>query len=154
MTEIEISREVAAPAAVTWEVATDIDGLPEVVEAIESVERISGPEFGVGTRWRETRRMLGRAASEEMEIIAVDPGRSYEVAARSGGADYRSVLAVSAIDGHRCRGSMSFEARPTSAVPKLLSATLGRLFVGATRKMVEGDLTDVARTAERRAAAG
>ncbi len=44
-----------------------------------AVERLdSGTDFGVGTTWRETRVMFGREATEVMEIVAVDEGRSYD----------------------------------------------------------------------------
>lgn len=147
MSEIKVEREVAAPAERVWELITDLDGSVERLSGVESVERVSGPDFGVGTRWRETRKMFGKEATEEMEVASVDPGRSYTVTARSGGANYTSVLGVEP-RGQDSLLWMSFGAEPEGLLPKLLGATVGRLFEGTTKKMIEGDLADIAAAAE------
>jgi hypothetical protein len=38
---------------------------------------------------------------------------------------------------------MSLRAEPQGAFAKIMSATLGRLFMGATRKALEKDLADI-----------
>ena len=43
---------------------------------------------------------------------------------------------------------MSFGATPTGTVARLMSATVGRLFVNATRKAFEKDLADIAAAVE------
>jgi hypothetical protein len=73
---LEISRRISAPTERIWSVITDLDAAPDQLSGVESIERISGPEFGVGTRWRETRRMFGKEAVEELEVGTVIPGRS------------------------------------------------------------------------------
>ena len=72
---IEVSQRIEAPAEQVWAVITDLANSPQVISGIDAVEILGGPpEFGVGTRWRETRTMLGKTATEEMEVSAVDPG--------------------------------------------------------------------------------
>lgn len=150
MSTTHVEREVAAPSQRVWAVMTDLERSPEVLSNVEAIERLDdGSGFGVGTRWRETRTMMGRQATEEMAVTAVEPGRSYTVEANSRGAHYRSVLAVDPLGGERSRLSMTFGGEPTGLASKLLSATLGRLFEGATRKALEQDLADIAAAAER-----
>lgn len=147
--QIEVSREIGAPAERVWGLITDLPNSPSVMTAISSVEILSGgPEFGVGTRWRETRTMFGREATEEMEVRDVDPGRWYTVTAESHGTRYESRFEVFPAGDHACILRMTFAGEPTSTVSRVMSATVGRLFAGATRKAVEQDLADIASAAE------
>lgn len=128
---------------------TDPEGWTSVVHAIEVVERLDdGEGFGVGFRWRETRTMFGRQATETMEVTAVDPGRSYTVEARNKGVTYTSVSSVEPTDDG-CVIGMTFEA-DSSGFTKLIGATVGKLFEGATRKALLQDLRDIAEAAEAR----
>jgi uncharacterized protein YndB with AHSA1/START domain len=147
--EIDVTRRVAAPADRVWALMTDIANSPRVMTAIESVELLGGPpEFGVGTRWRETRTMFGKRATEEMTVSAVDPGRSYTVVAEGQGAKYASTLAVVPEGDAACTVTLTFGGEPTSTASRIMAATVGRLFIGATRRALEADLADLARAAE------
>ena len=148
MAGISVERAVAAPPSVVWGIITDLDRSAGVIASITAIERIDeGTGFGVGTRWRETRTLFGRQATEVLEVTAIEDGRSYTVEADSRGAHYRSVLSVEP-DGAGSRLSMSFEAEPSGTVAKLMAATIGRLFEGSTRKALKQDLDDIAAAAE------
>lgn len=149
MTALTVRRHVAAPPERVWEVVTDLEHSPEVIRAIDSVEVHTGGDFGVGTRWTETRTMMGRTASETMEITAVDPGRSYVAEADSGNVHYRSEFHVIA-EGAGTALTMTFDGQPSTLGGKVVAATLGRLSAGATRKALAADLDDIAAACERR----
>lgn len=147
--EITVSRDVAAPAERTWLVATDLDRAADVIRGIDRLERLDGGgDLRVGTRWRETRTMMGKQATEEMVVTAVEPGRSYTVEADSRGAHYVSTITVTPLGADRCRISMAFRGEPDSTVGKVLAATVGRLAAGPTRKALRQDLDDIAAAAE------
>ena len=146
--KLEISRRVNAPTERVWAVLTDLDTAAERISGIESVERLAGPEFGVGTRWRETRVMFGKEATEEMEVGSLVPGRSYTVDAASHGAEYHSELSVEGVGDGTSLLAMSFEAIPQTFGAKLASVTIGLLFRGATKKALIKDLDDIATAAE------
>lgn len=148
MSPIEISRPVNASAERVWEILTDLDGSPARLSAIDQVERVSGPEFGVGTRWRETRTMFNKQTTEELEVTAVEPGRAYTVGAESNGAVYESVLSVEPTGESDCTVAMTFDAEPQTTHAKLMTATIGRAFKGATRKALAKDLDEIAAAAE------
>ena len=96
---IEASRVVNAPPEAVWAIVTDLAETANVIEAIESIEVLQGPDpLAVGTRWRESRTMFGKTASEEMEVTELDPGRSYTVEAggRGGGKDAPRAAGVGA----------------------------------------------------------
>lgn len=150
MREIMLSKDVAAPPERVWAVITDLDRSPDTISGILKLERLEGGAgFGVGTKWRETRIMFGREATEVMEVTAVDPGRSYVVEADGRGAHYRSTITVEPAEGGS-RLSMTFGGEPTGVVGKVLAATVGWLFQGPTRKALQKDLEDIAAAAERR----
>lgn len=147
--EITLSKEIAAPASRVWQIITGLEGCVQVITGIDSIEILAGEEqFGVGTRWRETRTMLGKQATEEMEVTAIEPGRSYVVEAGRASLLYRSTLTVSALGDERSRLSMPFGAEPKGMAARVLAATVGRLFVGFIRKALRQDLDDVTAAAE------
>jgi len=130
-------------------VLTDLDNAAATISAIEAVERLDGGNrFDVGTTWRETRTMFGKKATEEMTVTQLDPGRSYTTEAKSHGAHYRSTHRVEQVEGGS-RITMAFGAEPTSAISKIFSVTIGKLFDNATRKALAKDLAEIAVAAER-----
>ena len=147
--EIALNRDVDAPAERVWQIITDLEGSERVVSGIGDVQILAGEdEFGVGTRWRETRTMFGKQATEEMEVTALAPGCSYDVEAESHGVRYLSTHTVEALGDGRCRLSMTFGAEPQGTMARVMAATMGRLFVGATKKALRRDLDDIAAAAE------
>lgn len=147
---IDIKQHVAAPADVVWQMITDIEHCPQLISGIQSVQRLDdGEGFGVGTRWRETRVMFGRSASEEMTVTAVDPGRSYTTEAHHGKAHYTSVMSVEPTGDDTCVLSMLFDAETTGMLNKTLGAVVGRLMFSSTRKLMQQDLADIATAAGR-----
>jgi uncharacterized membrane protein len=149
MKPIKVSREVNAPAGVVWTIIIDLEGSVDRISAIEKVEVLSGGgEFDVGTRWRETRTMFGRQATEEMEVTEVTEGESYVAVAKPDGANYRTVMSVLPSGGSSCTVSMEFGANPKGAMTRLMGATIGRMFAGAMKKTIATDLDDIAAAAE------
>ena len=147
---IDISQDIAAPAPVVWDLITAIEDSPHVITGIQSVERLDdGTEFGVGTRWRETRVMFGRSAQEEMTVSAVEPGRSYTTEAQHGDTHYTSTMSVVPTGGDACRLSMHFEAQTSGLLNKTLGAVVGKVMEGSTRKLMQQDLADIAEAAEK-----
>jgi carbon monoxide dehydrogenase subunit G len=149
--ELTVRREIDAPTTRVWDLITDIEHAADTLDGVTKVERLDdGVGFGVGTRWIETRVMFGKEATEEMVVSAVEAGRSYTTVAEHGATTYTSTLSVEPLAAERSRLSMSFAARTNSMPGKLMAATVGRLFQGATRKMMARDLEDIATAATSR----
>lgn len=148
MAALEVTHDIKADAEAVWSVVTGMDDWVDVIEAIESVERLDdGERFGLGTTWRETRTMFGKKATEEMEVTEFDDGRRYAAAAESHGSKYFSEISVEPADGG-CRITMRFRGEPQSTLARVMDATVGRLFIGATRKALARDLADIGAAAE------
>ena len=131
-----------------WEVVTDLAGAPDRIAAIKSLEVLTEQPFGVGTRWRETRAMFGKEATEEMEVSAVTPGESYTTEAESCGCHYTCVVRV-APDGTGSRLSMSMAAKPLTLVARVMSVVMMPMMRGMVVKAFAKDLADIKAAAER-----
>ena len=143
MKTMKVARTTSASPETLWGVITDLDGWAERITGITDVTRLDdGTDFEVGTRWRETRIMFGKEATEEMEVTAIDDGRSYTVESAGRGADYKSVWAIDPRGG-QTELSMTFSGESTGPIAKVLAATLGKLFEGVTRKAMEKDFDDI-----------
>jgi len=148
MMELSTSRDVSAPADAVWSVLTDLEGAADRISGILEIEILEGGgDFGIGTKWRETRKMFGREATEVMEVTELEPGKSYTTEANSHGAHYRSKMSVEPV-GAGSRVTMTFAGEPHGTIAKVMAATVGKLFEGATRKAIQQDLADIAAAAE------
>lgn len=147
-TAVTVSRTVLAPLETVWDIATDLRSMPETVSAITEVDVLEGGDpFDVGTRWRETRLMMRREATEEMEVTAVAPQRGYTVEADNGGVHYRTVFTFTPAGSGRTDVTMTFEGtseRPRNVVQRML----GALGLRVVRRALERDLADLAEAAE------
>lgn len=87
---VVVERRIAAAQGIVWEALTDLGGMERVLSSVSKTEVLTDGAFDVGTRWRETRRMFGKDATEEMWVTASEPPRRYVVEAESHGTHYVS----------------------------------------------------------------
>ena len=147
---IVLTRSVNAAPTSVWSVLTDIENAAATLSGVDSVEVLGSGPYAVGTRWRETRTMFGKKATEEMEVTAVAAPHRTVVEAESSGAHYTTVFTVEP-EGDGSRLSMEFSGRPATDSPwqRLIWKTVGRLGLSAAAKAMRVDLDDIARAAER-----
>lgn len=151
MSELEISRVIQASPERVWEVLTDLDRVVERLSGVTAVEPMTDGPYAVGTRWRETRTMFGRAVTEEMWVAETDPWRSTQVRAESGGATYVTDFTLTPLgDGERTELTMRFDAtiQDPSVLQRLSMKVMEPIALRATRKHLEQDLADIAAAAE------
>ena len=150
MSSLEVVEEIAAPVESVFDLLTDLSGAAERISGIDKVEVLTEGEFGVGTRWRETRTMMGKSATEEMTVSAFEPGRSFMTVAESSGCRYESGFRCEPTEGGT---SVTFsfrgEAASTGAkVMMTLMAPFNWLIAQQMKKMIQADLADIRRAAE------
>ncbi|MFF9341073.1 MULTISPECIES: SRPBCC family protein [unclassified Streptomyces] len=148
-TTVVVERRVAASPGRVWESITDLPDLPRVLSGVQRVEVLTEGGFGVGTRWRETRRMLGKEATEEMTVTECEPPDRYVTVADSHGTHYVSELSLRADGPEASVLRMTFSARPAhgrrrSPVARLLA----RFGARAVSKALAKDLDELARAVE------
>ncbi|ROS75284.1 polyketide cyclase/dehydrase/lipid transport protein [Cellulomonas sp. PhB143] len=143
--EIVETRVMDAPRDAVWRVVTDTTNAAQVLRGVEKIEVLEGEVYEVGLRWRETRRILGRSASEEMEVVAVEPGVSTRIEAWSSGVRYTTIFELQAI-GPKTRVVVHFRGDPTEeagAVQKSLVKLFGGIGAIATSAGLRRDLGDI-----------
>lgn len=148
--QVSVQVEVSGSREAIWKAITDIANSAETISGIEEIEILERPESGMlGLKWRETRTMLGKTATEVMWITDVVENQSYDVRAESHGSVYDSRLSI--VDGQQGGHvlKMEFGARAQTLSAKLMSALLGWMIKGATQKALQQDLEDIKVAIER-----
>lgn len=149
---VPVEIDIQAPAEAVWRVVADIENAAETLQAIEAIdilEHPAGPSL-VGLKWRETRTMFGKQATEVMWVTDAEDASHYETRAESHGSIYQTRIALSAHTGGT-RLSMTFVGQPTTRGAKIIWALTGFVVKRAMRKALERDLADIKGAVEARA---
>ena len=149
MASMKITTQIAAPPETVFDVAADLPNAAEHVDGITKIEMLTDGPVGAGTRFRETRVMMGREATEEMEVTAFDRPRSYTVEATSCGCHFASSFTFTA-EGDGTQVVLNTQSKPLTLFAKLMSP-LGALMMGPMKKAMAQDLDCVKAVAESRA---
>ncbi len=145
MTRTELSRTIGAPVGVVFSTVADISNYSKAVPHIVNVEFLSEVKTGVGTRFRETRKMGGRSATSELEVAEFVPNERVRIVSDQGGTVWDTVFTVaSAEDGRATRLDLAMEARPYRFLARLLTP----LIKGFVAKAIAADLDAVKTYAE------
>lgn len=142
MAKIVVSRHYDAPLSRVFEVYSDIDNCAGRIPAILKIEPLTDLPFGVGYRWRETRVMFKKEATEEMEVVAFEPNRRYLVEAFNCGCRYETEFNFREEEGGTTV-ERSFSATPLTFMAKVMSP-VGFLFKGMIRKCFKDDMDALA----------
>jgi carbon monoxide dehydrogenase subunit G len=144
-----LTQHINAPADKVWAVISDIPGSAATLSGIEAVQMLSDGPYGEGTRWKETRKMMGRSETVEMWVSQAEAPRSTTVKALQGGADYTTRFTLADRDGGTDL-TLTFGAELVNPTrwSKLAMAVFGKLGMNMTRKALAKDLADIAAKAE------
>ena len=146
MGRIEAVRRIDAPAARVFEVVSDVENFQRAVPQIVRVEFLSAQRRGVGTRFRETRRMGKREATVELEVRELVEGERVRIVSDAGGTLWDTVFAVRALGPAQAELTMV----RTDTPHRLLARVATPLIRPMVRKAVERDLDAVKAYCERR----
>jgi carbon monoxide dehydrogenase subunit G len=148
---VELSRRVQATPAAVWEVITDLDRAQERLSQVTHLQVITDGPYALGTRWRETRRMMGASDTQELVVVDNDPLRSTTTEAVDGGTRYRTVLRLESLDDSAATLlSVRFSADVTdpTRLQRLALRVVGPLGLKLTEKSLRTELDDIAAAAE------
>lgn len=148
--EIALTRRIDAPRERVWAVLTDVRHAPRTLSGVDSVDLLTDGPYAVGTRWRETRTMLGRSETQEMWVAENDPRRRTVVRARSGGTDYETVFELAGPEEGPTDLTVRFgaETPEPGRVAAVVWKVFGPLGLRLTRKALASDLDDIATAAQ------
>jgi len=69
-------HEIAAPPERVYEAIRDQSTWHKWMKGLVRIEPLTDGPLGVGSKWREVRKMMGQEAAEVFEVKAADPGKS------------------------------------------------------------------------------
>ncbi len=146
MARVSVSDQIAAPLERVFEVFTDIERAAEHVSGIRKVEVLTPGHFALGTRWRETREVLGRLDAAEMEITSFERNRTYTITHHKLGARVDTEFWFEPVgDGTKVTIEFDFE---TPGLPPGMMAPMGWAVVGKVRDVLAHDLADLKQSSE------
>jgi hypothetical protein len=141
MATITVSNQIAAPVEAVFERFTDLEGSPGRVSGIKAIEMLTTGPFGPGTRWRETREVLGRLDTAEMEVTAYERNRTYTITHHKLAARIETVFTFQPLnDGTRVSVELSLMG---PGLPPGLLAPIEWAIAGTVRDVLSQDLADL-----------
>lgn len=144
-----ITKHINASPDKVWAVISDIPGSASTLSGVDSVQLLTDGPYGEGTRWKETRTMMGRSETVEMWVAQADPPRSTTVKALQGGADYTSRFTLAERNGGTdLTLTFGAEMLEPSAFSKVMMAIFGKIGMSFTRRALAKDLAEIAAKAE------
>lgn len=144
-----ITKHINASPDKVWAVISDIPGSASTLSGVGSVQLLTDGPYGEGTRWKETRTMMGRSETVEMWVAQADPPRSTTVKALQGGADYTSRFTLAERNGGTdLTLTFGAEMLEPSAFSKVMMAIFGKIGMSFTRRALAKDLAEIAAKAE------
>jgi len=134
-----------------WKATTDIEHSDHMISGIHKIEVLDKPETGfIGFKWRETRTMFGKEATEVMWVTEAEENVGYKTRAESHGAIYMSSFIIEERNDH-CLLAMGFESQAVSLMGKLMDGVFGKMMAKSTEKELLEDLEDIKRYIEKNA---
>ncbi|MEE8104992.1 MAG: SRPBCC family protein [Planctomycetota bacterium] len=137
MAGITLTRQIAAPVDAVYREFTDVANVWEKIEAIQKIEMLTDGPIRAGTRFRETRIMFKREATEEFEVTAVEPNKRFAMTSESCGCRY-SMEHRFTPEGSGTRVDFAMNAKPLTFFAKLMMP-LGWLMQGTMKKCIAKD---------------
>lgn len=147
MSTVTVTDQIEAPVERAFEAFTNIEDAAEHVSAIKEVEMLTTRGFELGARWRETREVMGRLDTVEMEVTEYEKNKSYTITHHKAGAriDTRFAFAPS---GTGTKVTVEFDLESPGMPPGML-APVGWAIAGKVREVLSHDIADIKETVEK-----
>jgi uncharacterized protein YndB with AHSA1/START domain len=141
MATIRVSNVIGAPVDRVFQLFTDIEHGPAHVSDIKRIEMLTAGSVRRGTRWRETRDVMGVQDSAEMEITSFERNRMYTITHHKAGVQMDTSFWFEPVDGGT-NVSIEFELEPGGVPPGFL-APRGWAIEGKVKQVLSRDLADL-----------
>lgn len=149
MAQFSMTTHVKAPIEKVFAAYSDFGNCAGRIKGIKRVEMLTSGPVGVGTRFKETRVMFKKEATETMEVSALEPNREYTLTCNSCGALFNSTFRFEPEAGGT-QVTLDFDCKPVSLFAKLMTP-LSWLMMGPMKKCIQQDLDDMKAHLEGRA---
>ncbi len=146
MTTVTVTDRLEAPVDQVFAAFTDIEHSAQRVSGIKGIELLTTGEFRLGTRWRETREIMGRLDDAEMEVTAFEKGRRYTITHYKGGAKIDTHFGFTPA-GEGTQVSIEFALENHGLPPGLLTPVSWAI-AGKVKEALKSDLSDMKKSVE------
>lgn len=146
MTPITVTDILAAPVEDVFKAFTDLEHQAGRVSGIKGIEVLTTGGFRLGTRWRETREVLGRTDDAEMEVTQFAQNAGYTITHEKAGVRIDTVF-VFAPAGDGTKVSITFSLENQGLPPGLLTPVSWAI-AGKVKEILGKDLTDMKKAIE------
>lgn len=143
---IKCQTFIAAPRERVFELFTDLHGAAERLSGVKRIEILTDGPIGPGTRWRETRSLMGQTSIQEMRVASADPPNSFAVVAENIAASFETRFTFKEHNGGT-KVVCEFTAEPKNPLMKIFSPMAG-IIEGAIQTVVQQDMADIKKIAE------
>ncbi|MBT8181523.1 MAG: SRPBCC family protein [Eudoraea sp.] len=141
--KLTIDIEIKAPKEKVWKVITDIENSVNTISGIEKIEILNKPkDTVVGLKWKETRTIFGKSATETMWITEATENNYYKTRAESNGAIYQTILKLSEKENTTFL-TMEFSTEAITVRGKIMAFIFGRMLNKTMKKLIKKDLSDI-----------
>jgi hypothetical protein len=148
MATITVSNEIAAPVHQVFEYFTDVGSGANHVSGIKKIAMLTTGKFGLGTRWLETREVLGVFDSAEMEVTSFERDKTYTITHHKGGVRIDTAFWFEPAGSQATKVTVEFEL-DSSGLPPGLLAPLNWAIAGKVRDVIGHDLADLKSSLEK-----
>ncbi len=141
--KVSIDIEIKAQKEKVWQVITDIENSMNTISGIDKIEILNKPKDTIiGLKWKETRTIFGKSATETMWITEAKKNNYYKTRAQSNGAVYQTVLKLTEIENATVL-TMEFSSEAITFKGKIMAFIFGVILKKSMKKLIEKDLIDI-----------
>lgn len=146
MTTSEIQRMFHAGKSIVFEAISNIENLSSVVPEINNTAFLSDQKVGVGTKFRETRKIRGRNLVSELEVIDYLENKHIRILSDHQGTIRDCLNTVEQKTQDTTRLTLIITIKPCKFLAKIKTP----LIKGLVEKVVVNDLNAIKDYCERR----
>ena len=147
--QLVVEINISKPKNIVWDAITDIENCPDMISSIIDLEILNQPTDTIlGLKWKETRKMFGKEATETMWITEFSKNEYYCTRAESHGSVYITKLSLKEIEDNTIL-TMSFTAEAQSVFVKCVSSILSLFIKSSMKKELFKDLIDIKKFVEK-----
>lgn len=144
MARWSVTRNISAPIGTVFSAVANVDQFTRVRPQVLRIEFQSDIHSGVGTRFRETRRMKDTESTNDLEITEYEPERRVRFVTESNGTVWDSTYTVEERSGSSVL-TLTMDAISRRWLPRIMVL----LISGVLQKALEGDMDIVKEFCER-----
>jgi hypothetical protein len=142
---MNVKAEIEIPGSreAVWAVITDIDNWVSIIANIVDIKILNRPAEGiVGLKWKETRKMFGKEATETLWVTDSVQNEYYCSRAESHGSVYITKFLLSELDDMTLL-TISISGQPQTRFVKTVSFFAGPVIESAIMNALNKDLEDI-----------